>query len=63
MEASRQLHPTSWLAKKLGVSISTIERLRAQDSDDLPPFIQIGRSIRYDSRVVEAWLDKRQQPI
>lgn len=61
MEATRQLHSTSWLAKKLGLSISTIERLRTYDSGDLPPFIKIGRSYRYDNRVVDAWLDARQR--
>ena len=63
MEVSRQLHPTSWLTRKLGVSIGTVERLRVQDSDDMPPLIQIGRSIRYDNQVIEALLNKRQQGI
>ena len=50
------LRPTSWLAKRLGLSISTIERLRAAGSSDLPPSIVIGASIRYDQAVVEQWL-------
>ena len=51
-----RLLPTSWLAQRLNISVTTIERLRAQHSPDLPPHITIGKSIRYDERVVEAWL-------
>lgn len=56
----RQLRPTSWLAKRLGLSTSTIERLRAQGGNSLPPHVIIGRhSIRYDEDVVEAWIEMR----
>lgn len=59
----RSLHPTSWLARRLGLSVSTIERLRAQGSDTLPPHVIIGRhSIRYDEEVVDAWIERRFQP-
>lgn len=51
-----RLLPTSWLAQRLNISVTTIERLRAQQSPDLPPHVSIGKSIRYDERVVEAWL-------
>lgn len=60
--ATKTLHrllPTSWLAQKLNISVTTIERLRAQNSLDLPPHVTIGRSIRYDDRVVEMWLRNR----
>ena len=50
------LRPSIWLAERLGLSISTIERLRAAGSSDLPPSIVIGTSIRYDQAVVEQWL-------
>ena len=53
------LQPTSWLAKRLGVSVSTIERLRSQGSFDLPPSITIGGSIRYDNLIVEEWIRDR----
>ena len=53
------LQPTSWLAKRLGVSVSTIERLRSQGSTDLPPSITIGGSIRYDNLIVEEWICER----
>lgn len=60
--ATKTLHrllPTSWLAQRLNISITTIERLRAKNSADLPPHVIIGKSIRYDDRVVEVWLRER----
>lgn len=51
------LQSTSWLAKRLGLSVSRIERLRARGEGDLPPHITVGlHTIRYDTAVVEAWL-------
>lgn len=41
------LHGSKWLATKLGLSISTIERLWACESDDIPKAIIINRTIRY----------------
>lgn len=55
------LQPTSWLAKRLGLSVSTIERLRARGEGQLPPHLVIGRhTIRYDMAVVEDWLAAQQ---
>lgn len=55
------LQSTSWLAKRLGLSVSTIERLRARGEGQLPPHLMIGRhTIRYDVAVVEDWLAARQ---
>lgn len=55
------LQTTSWLAKRLGLSVSTIERLRARGEGLLPPHLVIGRhTIRYDVDVVEDWLVARQ---
>ena len=55
------LQPTSWLAKRLGLSVSTIERLRSSGEGQLPPHLVIGRhTIRYDEAVVEDWLAARQ---
>ncbi len=56
-----RLKTTEWLAQRLQVSITTIERLRAQHTPDLPPHITIGRSIRYDPVAVESWLAHRLQ--
>ncbi len=58
----RSLQPTRWLAQRLGLSVSTIERLRARGDRNLPPHVVIGpQSIRYDEAVVEAWLAARMQ--
>lgn len=46
----------------LGLSVSTIERLRARGERNLPPHVVIGpQSVRYDEAVVEAWLAERMQ--
>lgn len=58
----RALQPTRWLAQRLGLSVSTVERLRARGDRNLPPHVVIGpQSIRYDEAVVEAWLAARMQ--
>lgn len=54
------LQSTSWLAKRLGLSVSTIERLRARGEGELPPHITVGvHTIRYDVDMVEDWLAAR----
>lgn len=59
----RRLYPTKWLSDKLGISVATIERLRAAGSSDIPPHIVIGSgSIRYADLDVEQWLQSRLQP-
>lgn len=54
-----RLRPTSWLATRLGISVSTIEKLRSQGSSDIPPHITIGRLFRYDDAVVDRWISQR----
>jgi len=54
-----KLHDTKWLADKLGISISTIEKLRAKDSIEIPIAIQINKTIRYSESYVEWWLEKK----
>ena len=56
---NRTLRPTSWLARRLGISVTSVERLRSTRPEDLPPAILIGASIRYDEARVEAWLTER----
>ena len=56
---SPSLRPTRWLAQRLGLSVTTVERLRTARSPDLPPAITIGTSIRYDEAAVEQWLAAR----
>lgn len=53
------LKNTAWLAQRLNLSETTIERLRAKGGTDLPPHLTIGRSIRYDPNQVESWCSER----
>jgi predicted DNA-binding transcriptional regulator AlpA len=62
-ETVQELKPTSWLAERLNLSTTTIERLRASKSPDIPAHIVIGKSIRYDVMVVEQWLQDRLKSI
>ena len=55
------LQSTPWLAKRLGLSVTTVERLRAQGSTNIPLHITIGSSIKYDEATVEAWIQARLQ--
>ena len=56
MSPINQMRSTAWLAQRLGLSVTTIERLRTQGSPDLPPCRTIGKSKRYDERTVEQWI-------
>ena len=55
-EEKLTLKDSRWLSERLGLSISTVEKLRAEGSQDIPPHIKIGSSIRYDEAMVEQWL-------
>lgn len=52
----KQLKDTKWLAARLGVSKSAIEKLRAYQPEALPAHVRIGRSVRYDEQTVEQWI-------
>ena len=58
----KRLKDTKWLAERLGLSVSTVERLRAQESPDIPKPILIGAVIRYDALFVEYFLLRRVDP-
>lgn len=47
------------LARFLGISLSSVKRLRA--SGEGPPFVRIGRVVRYDPEQVRAWLREREE--
>ncbi len=53
-----KLRNTTWLAERLGLSLSTIEKLRSEDSTKLPPQLKFNRTVRYDERTVENWIQK-----
>jgi len=54
-----QLRDTKWLANRLGISLSTVEKLRAENSEAIPAAITIGKTIRYGDTYVEWWLQRR----
>jgi transcriptional regulator with XRE-family HTH domain len=56
MTTLKQMYTTEDLAKRLGISVTTIERLRSTNSPDLPPCITIGKSKRYDEQLVEQFI-------
>lgn len=45
------------VAELLGVTVRTVERWREEGSG--PPFVKIGRGVRYDERDLIAWLAER----
>lgn len=53
------LRTSRWLAQRLGLSLTTVERLRVSAPAQLPPAIVIGASIRYDEATVEKWICDR----
>ena len=55
-EEKLTLKDSRWLAERLGLSISTVKKLRAEGSQAIPQHIKIGRSIRYNPFAVEQWL-------
>lgn len=61
IEETISLKNTLWLAQRLGVSVTTVERLRVKGSQDIPKHITIGNSIRYSEEIVEQFLAEKQQ--
>lgn len=53
MLVPNKMRSTSWLAQRLALSVTTIERLRAKQPTELPPCHSIGKSKRYDEQAVE----------
>jgi predicted DNA-binding transcriptional regulator AlpA len=52
---------TSELAQRTGISPVTWARRRMQGGDSTPPFLKVGRSVRYKWSEVEAWLQKQER--
>ena len=57
-----KLHDSKWLAEKLNLSISTIEKLRSEQPDELPQPIILNKTIRYCELHVDWWLHKKIDP-
>jgi predicted DNA-binding transcriptional regulator AlpA len=54
-----QLIDEEELAKKTGISRATLKTMRVRPELKGPPFIRIGRTIRYSIEAVERWLESR----
>ena len=52
----KRLMDSKWLAERLGVSLSNIQKLRAYEPEKLPKAVRIGRAVRYDPETVENWI-------
>jgi predicted DNA-binding transcriptional regulator AlpA len=49
-------------AKYIGLSISTLTKMRLRGGDDTPPFVKLGsRSVGYCVSDLDAWLDARRR--
>jgi len=57
-----KLQDSKWLADTLGLSLSTIEKLRSEQPNELPQPIIINKSIRYSEIHVDWWLQKQLEP-
>lgn len=53
-----KLLTTEEVAEWLGIRKCTLEKARSTRIGDFPPFIKVGRSIRYRRGDVERWLDR-----
>lgn len=47
------------VASWLGIRRCTLEKARSTRMGDFPPFVRIGRAVRYRPSDVEAWLAQR----
>lgn len=52
---------TDEAAHRLGVSSSLLEKLRVYKPEKSPPFIRIGRAIRYRMSDLDAWASARME--
>lgn len=57
-DAPEKLLTTDEVATWLCIRRCTLEKARSTRIGDFPPFIKVGRSIRYRRGDVEQWLDR-----
>jgi hypothetical protein len=50
---------TKEVERLLGFATGTLSVLRCRRSPNQPPYIQVGRSVRYDPVAVQNWLASR----
>ena len=60
-QAAPHVLKTDEAARRLGVSSSTLEKLRVYQPEKSPPFIRIGRVIRYRIADLDAWATARME--
>ena len=48
-------------ARYIGMSISWLRQSRVTGNQDAPPFVKIGRSVRYLREDLDAWLEQRRR--
>lgn len=46
-------------AQYIGMSISWLRQSRMRGDKDAPPFLKIGKSVRYRKSELDAWLDSK----
>lgn len=51
---------TAEAARRLGLSLSTLEKYRFHRVPDAPPYVRIGRAVRYRVTDLEAWAADRE---
>lgn len=59
-DAPDKLLTTDEVATWLGIQRCTLEKARSTRLGDFPPFIRVGRAIRYRRSTVETWLSGRE---
>lgn len=52
-----QLLDTGSASRRLGISISTLEKLRVYGGG--PPYLKLGRCVRYRVADIKSWLEER----
>lgn len=54
-----KLLTTDEVASWLGIQRCTLEKARSTRLGDFPPYLRVGRTIRYQRSSVQTWLDSR----
>lgn len=57
-DTPEKLLTTDEVATWLGIQRCTLEKARSTRLGDFPPFIRVGRAVRYRRADVESWLGK-----
>ena len=57
-DAPESLLSTADVAAWLGIRRCTLEKARSTRVGDFPPFIRVGRTVRYSRAAVTAWLNR-----